>query len=177
MRYNFQKDLIRVWGKAVKLYEQGNRDPSTFPLSEEIEFLNSIGMNLMDAFDFAEDWVCEGEPDLATFLLIHEKRKDYFWEIQKEIPSQNTMDPATLPAKNLEIEGVVWLPRIIPKARAKLKGELPSCSMYCCGGDRNFFRTNNIHPAEFLQIVQRAGNDDQTIVSWVIKRKMKTNEI
>ncbi len=182
MNYDFQKELVRIWEKAVGLYEQGHQDSKTFPLDEELAFLSSIGMNKMDVFDYAEDWVREQEPDLATFLLIHEQRRDYFLEVQKRRPSSRKLDPSTLPGKTEEIEGIVWLPRIIPKARAKLRGELPESSMFCCGGDRNFFRANDLHPAEFLRAVNRAGDRDQVIIDWVLERKnnpprIETNEI
>ena len=171
MEYDFQKQLVSVWEKAVKLYSEGNRDSSSFPIEEDLPFLASIGMNKMDVFDFAEDWVCEGEPDLATFLMIHEQRKDYFWEFQNKVPSSKMLNPSDLPDKTEEVEGIVWLPRIIPKARAKLRGELPPSSMFCCGGDRNFFRTNCIHPAEFLRTVKRAEDNDQKIIDWVLARR------
>ena len=38
----------------------------------------------MDAFDFAEDWVLEQEPDLATFLLIHEQEEITFGKFKKK---------------------------------------------------------------------------------------------
>jgi hypothetical protein len=80
------------------------------------------------------------------------------------------LDSTKLPAKDSEIEGIRWLPRIIPKARAKLRGELPPETMFCCGGDRHFFHHNKIHPSEFLGIVRRAGEDDQKIIDWVVQR-------
>jgi hypothetical protein len=43
--------------------------------------------------------------------------------------------------------------------------------MYCCGGDREFFKSSNIHPAEFLSIVFFFGDDDSEIIEWVVKRK------
>ena len=175
MNHNFQSNLVRIWEKSVSLYKSGNQNSESFPIQEDLPFLSSIGMNKMDAFDFAEDWVLEEEPDLATFLLIHEQRRDYFWEVQKKIPSTNQLDPATLPAKTDSIEGITWLPRIIPKARAKLRGELPECSMFCCGGDRNFFKKNDLHPVEFLRLVQRAKEDDQVIIDWVLARKKENN--
>jgi hypothetical protein len=131
-------------------------------------------MNVMDVFDFAEDWVCERAPDLATFLLIHDARRDYFLREQEGRASSHRMDSATLPAKSEEIEGIRWLPRIIPKARAKLRGELPADTMYCCGGDRNFFQTNDLHPSEFLAVVRDAGDDDQAIIEWVLKRSLES---
>ena len=174
MKFDFHKELVRIWGYAVELYRDGHQDACQFPIEEDVPFLESIGMNRMDVFDFAEDWVRMGEPDLAVFLLIHEQRKDYFWETQKKVPSTQVLDPTSLPAKNESLHGIVWLPRIIPKARAKLRGELDPNTMYCCGGDRNFFRTNQIHPAEFLRIVKRAGDDDLSIAQWVLNRKNET---
>ena len=175
MNYDFQIKLVQIWEKAVGLYEHGQRDSATFPVTEDLPFLSSIGMNKMDIFDFAEDWVLEGTPDLATFLLIHEQRRDYFFEIQKKVPSSKVLDPSTLPAKTDTIEGIHWLPRIIPKARAKLRGELPASSMFCCGGDRNFFKTYDIHPAEFLRVVKKAKEQDQVIIDWVTTRVKENN--
>ena len=177
MNVDFQKELVRIWGKAVGLYQEGHQSADSFPIEEELPFLSSVGINRVDIFDFAEDWVREGAPDMATFLLIHEQRRDYFVETQKEIPSEKRMDSAALPAKSEEAEGIRWLPRIIPKARAKLRGELPPDTMFCCGGDRNFFRENDVHPAEFLRIVKRAGEKDQAIVDWVVERRKNGNSL
>jgi hypothetical protein len=177
MNLGFQKELVRIWENAVRLYQEGHGSAESFPIEKDLPFLSSIGLNRMDVFDFAEDWICEGEPDLATFLLIHEQRRDYFIEIQKGKPSEEKMDSSTLPAKSEEIEGIRWLPRIIPKAKAKLKGELPPDTMFCCGGDRNFFQENDVHPAEFLRIVKRAGENDRAIVEWVLARKEENESL
>ena len=174
MSYHYHSKLEKIWKDGVERYEQGRRSPEGFLSEEELKFLASIGMNVMDVFDFAEDWVCEGTPDLATFLLIHDTRRDYFLREQEGQASSHRMDSATLPAKNDEIEGIRWLPRIIPKARAKLRGELPADTMYCCGGDRNFFQTNDLHPSEFLAVVRDAGDDDQVIIEWVSKRSRES---
>ncbi|SVC52101.1 uncharacterized protein METZ01_LOCUS304955, partial [marine metagenome] len=96
--------------------------------------------------------------------------RDYFLRKQGSQPSKSQLDSSSLPAKTDEIQGVRWLPRIIPKARAKLRGELPTDTMFCCGGDRNFFRTNDVHPSEFLRVVHEAGEDDNAIIDWVVAR-------
>jgi hypothetical protein len=75
-----------------------------------------------------------------------------------------------MPAKTDAVKGIEWLPRIIPKAKAKLKGELPPSLMYCCGGDRRFFKANDILPSEFLGVVWRNGDNDAAIVDWVVAR-------
>ena len=166
--------LVEIWQKAVGLYQSGHQNSVDFPLDDDLPFLQELGMNKMDIFDFAEDWLCEGEPDLATFLLIHEQRRDYFWEVQNRVSSSIRLDSSSLPSKDSEIEGIRWLPRIIPKAKAKLRGELPPETMFCCGGDRHFFHHNHIHPSEFLGVVRRSENDDHKIIDWVVNR-VKSN--
>ena len=165
--------LVEVWQKAVKLYESGCKNSESFPIEEDLPFLKELGMNKMDIFDFAEDLVCEGEPDLATFLLIHEHRRDYFWEVQNRQSSTKRLESSSLPRKDAEIEGIRWLPRIIPKAKAKLRGELPRYYVLLRWG-QEFFHQNRIHPAEFLGAVRRSENDDQKIIDWVLKR-VKSN--
>jgi hypothetical protein len=43
--------------------------------------------------------------------------------------------------------------------------------MYCCGGDRRFFKAHDIHPAEFLSLVWRHERNDTAIVEWVVRRR------
>jgi hypothetical protein len=177
MHHDYQGTLAQIWEKAVSRYKAGHHSPEGFLTDEDLHFITSLGMNVMDVFDFAEDWVCEGAPDLATFLLIHDARRDFFLRRQQGQSSSHRLDSSTLPAKTDELSGIRWLPRIIPKARAKLRGELPADTMFCCGGDRNFFRTNDIHPSEFLRVVENAGDDDQAIINWVEKRSPLTKSI
>ena len=169
MHFNYQKQLVAVWEKSVKLYKSGHTNPESFPIEDEYPFLASIGMNKMDVFDYVEDWICENNPDLATFILIHDLRRDFFIEEQNSVLSSVRLDSKTLPGKQEDIEGIIWLPRVMMKARSKLRGELPPETMFCCGGDRAFFPKNDIHPAEFLRIVKNAGEDDQQIIQWVQK--------
>jgi hypothetical protein len=86
------------------------------------------------------------------------------------VASTRVADPAAWPGKSEEIEGIRWLPRILPKVRAKLRGELPSSMMYCCGGDRAFFQAHDILPAEFLNLAWRHEHDDAAIIAWVVAR-------
>ncbi len=71
------------------------------------------------------------------------------------------------PAKEAELAGFSWLPRIILKARSKLRGEMPTELMYCCGGDRSFLKKLNIQPTDFLRVVWAARDDDRTIIDYV----------
>ncbi len=77
------------------------------------------------------------------------------------------------PAKDAEVDGIPWLPRLIMKARTKLIGQLPKELMYCCGGDRAFFRKCDIHPADFLRVVWDAGDDERKIPAFVKSRAQK----
>ena len=168
--YDYQKTFHAIWQKAVDLYRSGNADVSTYFDEGELTFLASIGANAQEMFDFAEDFVRGGEPDYTAVAMIHDVRRAYFRERQNNTPSTEMLDPSTLPAKDSQAEGIRWLPRIIPKAKAKLRGELHPDVMYSCGGDRNFLKTNDIHAAEFLRVVWENEDNDQAIVDWVVKR-------
>jgi Domain of unknown function (DUF5069) len=80
------------------------------------------------------------------------------------------LEETKLPSKDDQVRGIRWLPRLIPKTRAKLRGELPASLMYCCGGDRRFFKQHDILPAEFLAVLWRHVDDDEAIVEWVARR-------
>lgn len=171
VHYNYLTELERIWSSSVEKHRGGNRDPQSYLTSDEHAFVRSIGLNVMDIYDFAEDYADRGEPDFATFVAIHDIRRSYFLEVQGGKPSGHTLDNATLPAKEDAVAGIPWLPRILPKTRAKLRGELSPDIMFCCGGDRRFFKENNIHPAEFLRLVWDKGENDDFIILWVADRR------
>ena len=168
--YAYQQRLKEVWKTAVGLYAKGNRNSQTYFKARDLVFLDSIGATAQEVYDFAEDYNGANEPDFATFALIQDIRRWYFLEVQGGQRSNKTSDPATYPAKSDSARGIEWLPRIIPKARAKLRGELDSDTMYCCGGDRRFMKNNDIHPAEFLRVVAAHKDDDEAIMDWVESR-------
>ncbi|HIG26816.1 MAG TPA: DUF5069 domain-containing protein [Verrucomicrobiales bacterium] len=102
--------------------------------------------------------------------MIHDIRRSYFRENQKSHPSPQTLLPGDLSARAAEAAGIQWLPRIIAKAKAKLRGELDADIMYCCGGDRHFLKQVDIHPAEFLRMIKNHETDEQAIIDWVTQR-------
>lgn len=169
--YTYHQRLKQIWEHAVAQYRDGNREPDTYFDRATRDELASVGLGVMDVYDYAEDFVSGGEPDFETFLMICEVRRDYFLNVQEGRASGDTLDPAALPPKDAETRGIEWLPRIIPKALAKLRGELPADTMYGCGGDRKFFRKNNIHPAEFLRVVWAYAEDEAKLVDWVEARR------
>ncbi len=170
--HNYQDQLKSLWDKALHTYNQGNRDPQSYFDKEDTEILMSIGMNAQEIFDFVDDSVRYEIPGFfLTMLLVQDVRRSYFLEVQKGEHSDKLISVDELPAKTEEVNEIPWLPRIIKKAQAKLRGEMPPELMYGCGGDRKFFKTNNVHPAEFLRIVWQAGDDEAFVVDWVNHRR------
>lgn len=169
--YTYQKSLKTIWEGAIAQYEAGNREPDSYFTEATLEELGSMGLNTMDVYDYAEDYVASGEPDFETFLLVCAARRDYFITVQEGRPTGEVLESASLPAKDAEVNGIVWLPRIMPKAWAKLRGELPPETMYGCGGDRRFFKANNIHPADFLRAAWAYEGNAPKLIDWVITQK------
>jgi len=168
--YNFAPQLRTLWDKACRHYAKGQRGADTYFTAEETAFLAANGLTPQHLYDYAEDFTGGGEPTWETALAIELVRRDFFLNAQGGRPSAKVLDEAKMPAKTDAIHGIEWLPRIIPKARAKLHGELPPTLMYCCGGDRRFFQTHDIHPAEFLSLVWRHEHEDAAIADWVVRR-------
>jgi len=168
--YDFQKTFHAIYDKAVGLYAEGKRGADTFFSTDEKAFLAANGLTAQHLYDYAEDHNNYGEPGYDLALGIEYIRRDYFLLSQHGKPSGIVLDETKLPAKTETVRGIEWLPRIIPKAKAKLHGELPTSLMYCCGGDRNFFKTHDINPVEFLGVVRQNEENDSAIVDWVVKR-------
>ena len=168
--YNWPVTFREIYNRAASAYRAGRPSPQTlFPPADE-KFLATIGCSAQELFDFVEDFVQGGEPDFGTTLLITSVRRDYFLSEQGGMPSGKLVDMDTLPPKQAAAGGLPWLPRIIVKARAKLRGEMPPDLMFCCGGDRAFLESVDIHAADFLRYVWAAGGDDQKIIEWVQRR-------
>jgi hypothetical protein len=168
--YDFADRFRALYDQAVKLYAAGRRGPETYFNADEQAFLAANGLAAQHLYDYAEDHNNYGEPGYDRALAIELIRRDYFLNVQRGRPSGRTLDAGALPAKTEAIKGIDWLPRLIPKTKAKLRGELPPELMYSCGGDRAFFKKHDIHPAEFLNLVWRHENNDAAVVEWVAQR-------
>jgi hypothetical protein len=168
--YDFAEKLHALWDKAGRLYAKGQRGADTYFTADEQAFLAAHGLTAQYLYDYAEDFTGAGVPTWNTALAIELVRRDYFHNVQGGRASTVVLDEAKMPAKTDAVHGIAWLPRIIPKAKAMLRGELPPSLMYCCGGDRNFFTTHDIHPAEFLSLVWRHEHNDAAIIDWVVRR-------
>jgi hypothetical protein len=169
--YTFATTFRSLYDKAVALYATGQRGADTFFTADESAWLASNGITAQHLYDYAEDQTnYDGQPGYDIALGIELIRRDYFLNVQHGKPSTTIADPATWPAKDATVQGIGWLPRILPKARAKLRGELPSSMMYGCGGDRKFFTAHDIHPTEFLNLIWRLDGNDDAIIDWVVRR-------
>ena len=171
-KYDYQRQLQAIWEWVVSQYKLGNRDSTSydfFNLSEQ-RFLSEIGLKPNDLYDFAEDYVRSGEPDFTTFALISEVRRRYFHEVQDGAPSTEIVKPDSLPARDAEAAGIPWLPRLIEKARGRLRGELHPDVTYPCPLDRQFLKEHDIHPAEVLNKIWETEDDPERLVDWFVKR-------
>ena len=168
--YNYQETFKILYDKAVKSYADGNYDKSSYYDEAEFAFIQANGWRVQDFYDYGEDWVQSGQPSYEIAQSIEQVRREYFLRIQNGKASDKRISAEDLPAKSSSVNGIEWLPRILPKARGKLRGELPEETMYCCGGDRDFLMTHNIHPAEFLRVVWANMENDDGIIDFVEKR-------
>ncbi len=169
--YEFTARFHALYNQAVTRYAAGHRGAETMFSADEVAFLRDNGITAQHMYDYAEDHNnYNGEPGCDIALSIELVRRDYFLNVQGGRASTTPLDETSLPAKTDSVRGIEWLPRIIPKTRAKLRGELPASLMYCCGGDRKFFKQHDILPSEFLTLVWRSDMNTAAIVDWVVKR-------
>lgn len=160
--------FLKLFRSSVAQYRGGNDDFHSYYGPDDIDFLKSIGYKPRELFDFVEDYVDESTPTESTALLVASVRRDYFLTVQKGALSQHEITTADLPTFGDTLDEIPYFPRILAKARAKLKGELDPDIMYGCGGDRNFLKNNgNIHPADFLRHVWASGDTDEHIIRFV----------
>jgi hypothetical protein len=160
--------FLTLFGRCVAAYRGGNSDFASHYGAADHALLASIGCKPRELFDFVEDHVDEGEPSAATALLVAAVRRDFFAVVQNRVPSQRVVTADDIPTFGDALEGIHYLPRLLAKARAKLRGELDPDVMFCCGGDRKFLRDHgDIHPADFLRHVWAAGTDDGPVAAFV----------
>ncbi len=168
--YDFPQQFHARYDQAVALYAMGQRGADTFFDASQHAYLAANGLSAQNLYDYAEDQSNYGEPGYDQALAIELVRRDYFLNAQGGRASATVLDEARMPAKTDAVRGIEWLPRLIPKAKAKLRGELPASLMFCCGGDRRFLKAHDILPAEFLSLVWRHETNDDAIIDWVARR-------
>jgi hypothetical protein len=160
--------FLDLFYRSVTRYEAGDKDYSGYYDEHDSALLKQIGYKPREFFDFVEDFYDDGTPSASTALLVAAVRRDYFTVVMDGKTSSKEFTANDIPTFGDTFDGVPYLPRILVKARAKLRGELDPDLMFGCGGDRNFLgKHNNIHPADFLRQVWAAGDDDAKVLDWI----------
>jgi hypothetical protein len=165
--------FLNLFDRAVAAYRGGEKDYNRHYNSADLAFLGSIGCQPREFFDFVEDFCEEGEPSPSTALLVASVRRDYFLAIQNGSPDPGEIvNRDNIPGFGEELAGLPYFPRILAKAKAKLRGGLDPDLMFGCGGDRAFLERNGgIHPADFLRHVWATGDDEQKLAEWIKTQK------
>ena len=156
-----------VYDRALSAFRSGRSSVATLCDSADTAFLLSSGCSVQELYDFVEDAVDYGEPDLETVLDVQRIRRDYFLGVLRGEWTGQVVSMSALPLKTDAVDGIAWLPRLIVKARLKLRGEMPPDLMYGCGGDRPFLRRMGLTLPRFLELVRDCGDDDVSIVEAV----------
>ena len=156
-----------VYDRALSAFRSGRSSVATLCDSADTAFLLSSGCSVQELYDFVEDAVDYGEPDLETVLDVQRIRRDYFLGVLRGEWTGQVVPMSALPLKTDAVDGIAWLPRLIVKARLKLRGELSPDTMYGCGGDRPFLRRMGLTLPGFLERVRDCGDDDLAIVEAV----------
>lgn len=165
---DWQPQFRKLWDRAVTAWQAGRRTPGSMFDAADAGLLTGIGCSTQELFDFVDDSLnYDGDPDFATTLAVTAVRRDYFLTVMGGKPSGRTATMDSLPLKSTEVDGISWLPRLIVKARLKLRGEMPAELMYGCAGDRPFLRRMNLTLPKFLELVRDADTDDRRIVNAV----------
>lgn len=162
--YDWTQLFDRLYVTALDRYAAGVREPAAIFSENEHAEAATIGARAIEFFDFAED---ARHLDRGTALLIAAVRRDFFLNVQHGKLSPHRLREAELPLRKDQADGIPWLPRVIRKAEARLRGELPDDLMYGCGGDRKFFEEHRMHPADFLRFVWAANGDEAKIIAYV----------
>ena len=169
---DWQTQFRAVYERGVAAWQAGRKDPRTMFDSADVAFLAGIGCTAQELFDFIDDFLGYGEPDYATTFAVQAIRREYFLRVMQGQGTGKVAKMADLPAKSAAVDGIAWLPRLIVKARLKLRGEMPADLMYGCGGDRPFLRGVNLTLAQFLELVRDAGDDDRKVIE-AVKRSAR----
>ena len=168
-KYTWDARFTELFNRCLERYNSGDENFENYYSEDDLAFLGEIGYKKREFFDFVEDHGDSNgsEPTLGTALMVAAVRRDFFKTIMDGKPGEGTVRPEDLPARDSDLGGFTWLPRIIVKARGKLHGTLDPDIMYGCGGDRGFLRGVDIHPADFLRAVWAAGDDDNAVLEYV----------
>lgn len=163
--------FLTLFDRCVNEFRSGNQDFESYYSTDDLEYLAGIGCQPREFFDFVEDFCEAGIPTASTALLVAAVRRDFFLTVQKGLCSAQRLTRDDIPTFGEELNGMAYLPRILAKARAKLRGELDPDLMFGCGGDRRFLKNHgDIHLADFLRHVWSVGENDEKLAEWVAQQ-------
>ena len=163
--FDWEPQFTQLWHQALARFSNGRQSANRLFEPPERAFLASIGCTEQELFDFIEDHEgYGGDPTLDTVLAVQRIRFRYLTLVPDSLPPVPGVNLKVLPAKTDAVDGIAWLPRLIAKARLKLRGELPPELMYGCGGDRPFLRKAGITLPEFLQMTWDSGTNDRPVI-------------
>jgi hypothetical protein len=166
---SWERQFREVFDRGVAAWHAGRQSPSTMFTREDTAFLAAIGCTAQELFDFVDDSLRYDDLDFDTALAVAAIRRDYFLNVMKGKATGRQVSMDSLPAKTAEVDGIAWLPRLIVKARVKLRGEMPDDLMYGCAGDRPFLRKMKMDLPTFLKLVWDSGDDDRRIINTLKK--------
>jgi hypothetical protein len=164
MNDDWKLEFRKVWERGVAAWKAGRNSADTMFAPADVAFLAGIGCTAQELYDFVDDSLGYDDLDFETALAVTAIRRDYFLNVMHGKPTGRVVPMDALPAKSAEVDGIAWLPRLIAKARIKLRGELNPDLMYGCAGDRPFLRDHGMTLPQFLQLVRDKGDDDRAIV-------------
>jgi hypothetical protein len=167
MNDDWKLEFRKVWDRGIAAGKRGRRSASSMFEPQDVEFLASIGCTAQELFDFVDDSLDYDDVDFETVLAVAAIRREYFLNEMHGRPTGRVVPMRDLPAKTARVDGIEWLPRLIAKARIKLRGEMDPDLMYGCAGDRPFLRAHRMTLPQFLQIVRDKGEDDRAIIDAV----------
>lgn len=162
---------MELFRNAVERYhERPQTSIERFFLPEEVKILADMGYQPAEMHAYIQEYAVKGDPSPSTILLIAAARRSFFLTQQRGISGNaRPVRAIDLPPETDDFQEIVYLPRIISKAAAKLFGTLDPAIMYYDEKDRLFLREHgNIHPADFLYLTWQAHGDKQKMVSTVL---------
>jgi hypothetical protein len=167
MSDDWKTEFRNVWDRGIKAWKAGRRSAATMFEPPDVTFLAGLGCTAQELFDFVDDSMDYDDVDFETVLAVTAIRRAYFLEVMHGQWTGQVVPMRELPAKTAEVDGIAWLPRLIAKARLKLRGEMDPDLMYGCAGDRPFLRKHGMTLPQFLQLVRDKGGDDRAIIDAV----------
>ena len=167
MNDDWKQEFRNVWDRGIAAWKAGRNSAQTMFSPADVAFLAGIGCTAQELFDFVDDSLGYDDLDFETALAVTAIRRSYFLDVMHGKTTGRIVAMSELPPKFAEVDGIAWLPRLIEKARAKLRGEMNPDLMYGCAGDRPFLRSHRMTLPQFLQLVRDKGDDDRAIVDAV----------